>query len=277
MIRMTVRNRVKDGLIVGIGVALSFLIIVPMVIVLLGSIKTSLEAANFNLKLPAVAQWANYAKVVQVGKMGRTFVNSLILSFFPTALVILFSSMSAFVIARHRTRFNRAMYLYFFMGLIAPLNYISMMGVMRFLHILNTYPGAILVITAAGTPFITFLFTGFIRSVPIELDEAAIIDGCGSMSLFLKIIFPLLKPVVVTAFVLNFLGAWNDFMTPLFILNRSNQWGMILAIYNFFGQFRASWDLVSAVIVLTVAPIMVVYVAGQKYIVSGMTAGAIKG
>ena len=256
---------------------LSLVVLVPLAIVFLSSIKTRFESAEFNLALPGVAQWENYLKVIKDGKLGHALINSLILSLSPTVLVILFSSMSSFVIARNKTRFTKAMYTYFFLGLIAPLNYTSMIGVMKVLHLLYSFPGAILAMTAAGTPFITFLFTGFISAIPREMDEAAIIDGCGTFNLFFRVIFPLLKPVTITAFVLNFLGCWNDFMAPLFILNRSTQWGMILTIYNYFGQFRADWNLVCAVIVLTIAPIMVVYVAGQRYIVSGMTAGALKG
>ena len=109
------------------------------------------------------------------------------------------------------------------------------------------------------------------------LDEAAIIDGCGPIRLFYSVILPLLAPVIVTAAVLNFVGIWNDFLLPLYYLNNSGYWPMTLAVYNFFGQFQQDWNLVSADIVLTVLPVLLIYLLGQRFIVSGLTAGAVKG
>ena len=115
------------------------------------------------------------------------------------------------------------------------------------------------------------------ETIPRELDEAAIIDGCGPVKFFFSIIFPLLTPAWVTAAILSFLSIWSEFLLPLYFLNSSNKWPMTLAVYNFFGMYEASWNLVSADIVLTILPVMIVYLLGQRYIVSGMTGGAVKG
>jgi raffinose/stachyose/melibiose transport system permease protein len=126
-------------------------------------------------------------------------------------------------------------------------------------------------------PFAVFLIYGFVASIPRELDEAATIDGCGPFQLFFRVVLPLLTPVVVTTAILSFLNTWNDFIMPLYYLNSSANWPMTLAVYNFFGQFKQSWNLVSADILLTILPVLVVYLAGQRFILSGMASGAVKG
>jgi len=156
-------------------------------------------------------------------------------------------------------------------------NYVTTVQVMSWLRLLNSNLGIILLFMAQGIPFSTFLFFGFIKGIPRSLDEAAILSGCGSIRLFFQIILPLLKPVFVTGFVLNFMNAWNDFITPLYVLNRTGNWGMIMSIYNFFGLYGKEWNLISAVIVVTIVPILIVYMFCQRYIIAGLTSGATKG
>lgn len=256
---------------------LTIVILIPFAIVIINSFKTSAESGAFNLTLPKELRWENYRKVIQEGKLYRAFINSLILSIIPSTIATITSAMGAFVIIRNKTKFNNTMYFFFFLGLIAPINYVPTVKVLQSLKLFNTYAGAVLLIAATGIPFSVFLFCRFISSVPRNLDEAAIIDGCNGFSLFFRVILPILKPVTITSFVLIFLGGWNDFLTPLYVLNTSKKWGMVLAIYNFFGQYERDWNLVCAVIVLSILPIMIVYAFVQKYIISGMTSGAIKG
>jgi raffinose/stachyose/melibiose transport system permease protein len=148
---------------------------------------------------------------------------------------------------------------------------------MQMTHLINTQIGMIILYAATQIPFNVFLIYGFVDAIPQELDEAAIIDGCTPLRLFFSIILPLLAPVIVTAGVLNFVGIWNDFLLPLYYLNNSAYWPMTLAVYNFFGQFQQDWNLVSADIVLTVVPVLAIYLIGQRFILSGLTAGAVKG
>ena len=157
-----------------------------------------------------------------------------------------------------------------------PVNYISLMKVMQFTHLINTRLGIILLYTAFALPISVFIAYGFIDTIPRELDEAAIIDGCNPSSLYFRIVFPLLKPIIATLFVLNFMSTWNDFTMSIYFLNESSKWPMTLAVYNFFGQFSTQWNLVCADIVLTCIPVLIVFILGQKYIVSGMTSGSVK-
>jgi len=256
--------------------AATLTVLVPLALVLLNSFKTTPEAARMNMNLPKEFIFENYAIAFTKGKMVSSFFNSLLYSAVSTAISNLSAAMAAFVMARSDSRFSRGMHAYFMLGLVAATNYVTTVQVMHWLRLLNTAAGMILLFAAQGISFSVFLFFGFIKSVPRSLDEAAILDGCGSGRLFFQIVFPLLKPVFVTGFVLNFMNAWNDFVTPLYVLNSMSRWGMIMAIYNFFGLYGKEWNLISAVIILTVAPILACYLMCQRYIIAGMTAGAVK-
>lgn len=256
---------------------LSLVILVPVAMLLLNSVKSVTEAATMSLKLPTSFHFDNFVTVFKDGKIISSFFNSLLISSLTSVITIMTSSMAAFVMTRHRTKLNRYVYILFLLGLIVPMNYITTMKVMQGLHIINTFTGIILLYSATFIPFTVFLYYGFVSGIPKELDESAVIDGCGGRSLFFRIIFPLMKPVSVTALIINFLNCWNDFVLPLYFLNSSNKWGMIMTMYNYFSQYISSWNLVSAAMLINLVPILTVYVLGQKYIISGMTAGAVKG
>ncbi len=148
---------------------------------------------------------------------------------------------------------------------------------MQITQLIDTRMGMIILYAAGQLPFSLFLIYGFVSSLPRDLDEAAIIDGANPFQLFFQVVLPLLTPVLATTALLSFLGIWNDFISPLYYLNNSSKWPMPLAVYNFFGQFEQEWNLVSADIVLTIVPVIIVYILGQRFIISGMTSGSVKG
>lgn len=255
----------------------ALIIIIPLALVIINSFKTQTESSLMSLKLPAKFQFHNYKNVIEEGHLFRAFKNSLIISVGAVILTNLASAMGAFVLARRRTTMNRWIYYFFIIGLIAPINYIPTIKVMQMLHIINTFQGIIMLYSALMIPFTVFLYYGFVNSVPKEMDESAIIDGCSSWKLFYRIQFPLMLPVVITSLLINFMNSWNEFIIPLYVLNRSIYNPMTLAVYNFYGTFISSWNLVCASIVLTTLPIVIMYAFGQRYIVSGMLSGAVKG
>ena len=255
---------------------LAMIVLVPLCALVLTSFKTKPEAATMSLALPREFLFSNYLEAIQRGGLIRAFFNSVLISTTSAVLGIVCSAMGAFVLARHRSPINRVIYTYVFLGLIAPLNYVATIRVFQVLGLMNSYLGMILLDAALGIPFAVFVYTGFVASVPRELDEAAVVDGASPATMFFRIIFPLLKPVTVTAFVLNFMGAWNDFMSPLYLLNSSKLWPMVMSVYNFFGMHFNEWNMISAVIVMSTLPILILYIAGQRYVVSGMTSGAVK-
>ena len=241
----------------------SCLILLPIYFIGVNSLKTVEESRVLSFALPAELQWGNYIAVIKAGSLIRAFGNSMLIAGVSSAISVLVSSMASYALSRRRSKLYKRFYFYFFIGLIAPVNYV-------------TYTGLILELATLGIPFLVFLYYGFYDSIPKELDEAAIIDGAGPFQLFFKVIFPLLKPATITGVVLNFLGAWNDFVTPLYLLSDSKKFGMTNSIYNFFGEHFNDWNMIFADITLTIAPILIIYIVGQKYIVSG-TAGAVKG
>ena len=257
--------------------ALSLILMAPLLLILVNSFKDSVSASDMNLALPASPQWSNYSVVVEKGKLGITFLNSMLYSIGSVLLCTLLSSMAAYVMSRNNRRLHKTLYLFIVLGIAMPINFVTLMRVMQFVRLINTRTGIVLLYTATQIPFNVFLIHSFVSKIPEEIDEAATIDGASPLGLFLRVVLPLLKPVLVTVMVLTFLNTWNEFVMPLYFLGSSTKWPMTLAVYNFFGMYFKDWNLVCADIVLTSAPVILVYLLGQKYIVAGMTAGAIKG
>ncbi len=255
----------------------SLLVIIPLLLVIFNAFKADGETINMDLNLPK--QWiiANFFTVIEKGKLIRSFFNSLLYAGVGTLVTIFFGSMAAYVFSRRRSKIMSAVYMYMVLGMVIPINYVTLTKTMINLNLTNTKPGIILLYMALQTPFTIFLIYGFVSKIPVELDEAAIIDGCSPFELYLKVIFPMLKSAVITAGVLCFLNCWNEFMMPLYFLHSSDKWPMTLAIYNFFGQYEMKWNLICADVILTCAPVLIIYLICQKYIVGGQTAGAVKG
>lgn len=260
-----------------VAVLLSLIVIIPLVVLFLNSFKTAGEANRMTLSLPTEWMFENYAKVIEQGKLFSSFFNGLLYATCSVVIVVVVVSAAAFVISRNQKGVNRFLYYFIISGIAMPINNVALMKVMQAFHLMNTRIGIILLYAAINIPLSLFLAYGFIGTIPREIDEAAVIDGCKPYQLFIKVIAPLLKPVVSTLFVLNFMAVWNDFTMPLYYLNNSRKWPMTLAVYNFFGAFENSWNLVAADIMLTLAPVLLVFIIGQKYIVGGVSAGSVKG
>ena len=252
--------------------------LIPPLLILVNSLKTKQAAAAMDLKLPSFPiPWDNFSVVIEKGKLAQSFLNSTVYSVGSVILCIFFASTAAYVMSRNQRRLNQFLYMFLILGITLPINYVALSKVLITLHLNNTRGGIILLYTAMQLPFMTFLIHGFVAKVPTELDEAAVIDGCGPVKLFFLVVLPLLKPAVTTAAVLTFLNTWNEFTAPLYFLNNSAKWPMTLSVYNFFGMYFKDWNLVCADILLTSLPVILVYLFGQMYIVSGMTTGAVKG
>jgi raffinose/stachyose/melibiose transport system permease protein len=256
---------------------LSLVILLPLLIMVLGSLKSPLEAQYFDLTIPSEWHFNNYLTVIINGGMGRAFKNSIILAFFGVSLTVLFAALCSFTLARKSNGYTGALFIFILCGMIAPFSVVPTIGLLQILHLSGTYAGVISIYVGINISYSIFIFTGFIKSIPRELDEAAIVDGCGSYRMFFRVILPLLQPVLVTNIIIVTMSIWNEFMIPLYFFNTAAKWTLPLTVYNFFGQYANQWNLVFADLVLTALPITIVYLLGQKYIVSGMTSGAVKG
>ena len=255
----------------------SGIVLIPLLVLLINSFKTSAEANRMTLSLPTTWVFENYAIVVEKGKLVSSFLNGLLYATSSVIIIVIVVSAAAFVISRNQKGVNRFLYYFIISGIAMPINNVALMKVLQMFHLVNTRIGIILLYAAINIPLSLFLSYGFVSTIPREIDEAAVIDGCTPNQLFIKVIAPLMKPIVSTLFVLDFMAVWNDFTMPLYYLNNSRKWPMTLAVYNFFGAFENSWNLVAADIMLTLAPVLLIFVLGQKYIVGGVSSGAVKG
>lgn len=258
-----------------VTVSFALIFIIPLFMVLVNSFKTSKEAGKFAVTLPAEWLFSNYSIVFESADIGKAFINGVIISTGSVLTILIVASIAAYAIARSRSRWANVLYYVFLCGLVIPIAFIPTYLVLDKLNLLGSYMGLILVSATYGLPMSVFLYTGFIKSLPRELDEAAIVEGCPPVRLFYSILLPLLKPVTVTLLIFNFVGCWNDIQVPLYFSN-SDKWALPLTVYSFYGAYSSSWNLIFADIVLTVLPLLVLYILGQKYIISGMTAGAVK-
>ena len=264
-----------------IGAALLWLcavvILLPLAVVVVTSLKSLKEAASLNLSLPRELLFGNYVTVFAEGKIIRGIVNSLVVTGTATILILLSASVLGFILTRRRTSTTVFMERCITLGLVAPFTALPTIMLLKTLGILGTRGALALVYTAMFLPFTTMMLSAFVKTLPRELDEAAIIDGCSGPALFRRIILPLLTAPLMTAFLLNTMWVWNDFMIPLYLLNSSASWTLPLSVFSFFGKYNHSWQLICANMVIVSAPVTLLYLIGQRSIISGMTAGAVKG
>ncbi|RCX12993.1 carbohydrate ABC transporter membrane protein 2 (CUT1 family) [Anaerobacterium chartisolvens] len=255
----------------------SLTIIAPLMIVFMGSFKTNTEVLDFSLKLPSIWHIKNYLTVIEKGNLVRYFYNSVLIAAFSVTITVILSSMVGFIVARRVNRLTGFVFMVFFIGLITPQQIIPTIKLLQGLKIYGTIPSVILLHAAYNCAFSVFMYTGFVKSVSREIDESALMDGASTLRLFFSIIFPLTKPINITLVIFAFLGIWNDITLPIYFINDSNNWTMPLSAYKFFSQYSRDWNLVFADMVLISLPVFLVYIFGQRYIVSGLTAGSVKG
>ena len=221
----------------------SIVTIYPMLMVLLTSFKNKGEAAYMNISLPSEWHPENYITVLEKDFM-RSLGNSVFITFISVALIVSLSAFLSFIIVRRDTKGCRIGYKIITLGIIAPFAALPTIQLMQKMGIYGSRIGLCLVYSSLYMPFTTMMFSGFIKGIPKELDEAAVMDGAVGGRLFCTVIMPLLKPVLATTGVLNFMWVWNELQIPMYLLNSSSKWTLPLSVYNFYGQFSRSWNLV---------------------------------
>lgn len=269
-------KRIQSILKHALMILLCIIVVLPFYMILINSFKSKPESARMSLALPTEWHFENYTEVIEKAKLWQGLANSLIYAFSSTIIGVLGSAMAAFVMSRRRTKLNNFLYYFVLCGLFFPVNYVTLTKVLSGFHLSNSKVGIIIAFTSAMIPFCVFTIRNFISTVPVEMDEAAVIDGAGPISLFFRIITPMLKPTLITCFILQFMGVWSDFLTPLYLSSKSSMFPMTMAVYQFFGKSKSYWNYIFADIVLTCVPVIIIYLLGQKYIVGGMTSGAVK-
>lgn len=275
--KLNTKQNISNTIVEIVIILISLVIIVPLLIMILGSFKDAAESSKFNISLPSQWHFENYSYVITTGKIARAFKNSVIVTLGSVIVCIATSSIAGFVIARRSDKVSNAFLAFFMFGLYAPMQMITTFALLKVTGILGSYFAVIMVMAASQIPWAMFMVINFVRNIPRELDQAALIDGAGPIRMFVSVIVPVIKPILATTIVMVAMNSWNDFMIPLYFFNSSERWTLPLTVYNFFGQYFSNWNYVFANLVLTALPITLLYLYAQKHIVAGLTSGAVKG
>jgi raffinose/stachyose/melibiose transport system permease protein len=273
---MNNRSYGKSNLIVEVVMILVALIyLFPLYVLLNISLKPLDEVADAPLSLPKAFSLANYSEAWTKASLGSALVNSTVVMLISVVLLIFIGSMAAYTLARRQSRLSYGLYLLFLLGIILPfqLALIPLYQLMRDLQLLGTYTSLIIFYTGHQLPFTVFLYTGFLRALPRDYEDAAFIDGASHFQAFRKVVFPLLRPVTGTVVILNAIFVWNDFLTPLLYVGGTPLQTLPVAIYSFVGQYVSQWGLVFAGLVIGITPILIVYFLLQRYIIRGFASG----
>jgi raffinose/stachyose/melibiose transport system permease protein len=256
------------------------LFIVPFVFMFLTASKTAEDSAALSFAWPkSWPIWQNIRDVFSANnnELVTAFRNSIILTVVSVTILVITCAMVGFVIQRRPGKMSSTANLLVLTGLIIPPAVVPTIYVLQHLHLFKTLPGLILVEVAFQIPFSVLLFRAFVSAIPRELDEAAILDGCSGFSLFFRVILPLLRPVVITVILTTSVAIFNDFVNPLYFLPGDENATVQLTLFNFLTQFSTQYNLLFMNIVLITVPPLILFIFFNRKIVSGMTAGAVKG
>ena len=261
-------------------VLLACLYIYPVFLMVCNSLKPFKEILTNVLALPSHLEWANYSYVIEKMEYFRLFFNNVVITLIGIAGIVLFSSMAAYILDRRKTRVTKALHLFIITPMLIPFQtiMITLLKFMNIIHLNGTTWGLGIQYWGFGIPMATFIYFNFMKSIPTEIDESAMIDGATTFQTYGRIIFPLLKTVTATVVVLDVMWIWNDFLLPLLMVNSSpSSKTLVLATYNFVGSLNTKWHYALAAMVLAILPSVIVFVFLQRYIVEGVVAGAVKG
>ncbi|GGF97865.1 carbohydrate ABC transporter permease [Paenibacillus aceti] len=255
-------------------------ILTPLYLTLITAFKTTKESARNFFSFPTELYLGNFQEVINSNNFFQFFANSIMITAVSIVLILLVVPLTAYAISRNLDKwYFKTFYILLILGIIVPFQVIMLpvTKLMTQLHLLNRVGLIFLYVTFALTQGV-FLYVGYIRTtIPKELEEAAYVDGCTKFRTYCSIIFPLLAPLTATIIIINAFWIWNDFLLPLLILNKAETyWTLPLFQYNFKSTYSVNYNLLFSSFVLTIIPIMTVYVIFQKQIIAGLTGGAVK-
>lgn len=259
--------------------AVALIFLVPFYFIAVNSVKTFGELLADAVVWPQSFHWGNYVRSWEIIGFSRAFMNSLMITVLSNLGLIIISSMAAYRMVRRATRWNAVLFAVFVAAMIIPFEsvMIPLVKVMGELGLMNSRFGLIVSYFGFGVSLNLFLYHGFIKSIPKEIEESAVIDGCTPYGVFWRMIFPLLKPMTITIVLLNSLWIWNDFLLPLLVLFDPSIKTIPLSIYAFFGERTKQWDLALPGLVMGIVPMIAFFLLMQKYIVAGVMSGSVKG
>lgn len=273
----------RDPVLIGLWISLivvAAIWIAPFIFIVFTSLKGSAEVmASGAFSPPVDPETVNYLEAWRRGGFDTTFFNSAIITVIKVPLGLVLSALAAYALAQMRVWWERAILVVIIFGTMIPFQVMlaPIFTVVNGFGLIDTYPGVILPYIAFGVPFQVFILHGFFRGVPRELTEAALIDGAGHLAIFARIFLPVSIPVLSALLILDFVATWNEFAMALVLLQDRDMWTLPLGLMSFQGQFANDYGQLNAAIVMTVLPAVIVYLIFQRYFVSGLTSGAVKG
>ena len=253
----------------------------PIVMVLINSFKGRFFISTEPFSLPTGETFVgleNYISGLQKTGFFNAFGYSLFITVFSVAAIVLFTSMAGWYITRVKSRFNKIMYMALVFSMVVPFQMVmfSMSKIANILSLDNPI-GIIVIYLGFGAGLSTFMFCGSVKSIPVDIEEAAMIDGCGPIRTFFTVVFPVLRPTTVTVAILNAMWIWNDYLLPLLIIGRDYKTIPLVIQYLKGGYGSIDMGAMMAMLVLAIIPIVVFYLSAQKHIIKGAMAGAVKG
>ncbi len=262
----------------------------PIFLVIINSLKDYQEVVTNKAALPVnpIEQGLiNFNAILANDNLSllSSFVSSLIITGVSLLCLTIVGAMAAWVLVRTKTRTSAVIFMVFVASMVIPFQAVMLPLVSWFAEVSSftgialtrSYTGIILSYIGFGSALTIFMYHGFIKSIPMELEEAARIDGCNQYQIFLRIILPILKPITITLLILNGIWIWNDFLLPLVLLGQGNAIQTLpIGISNFIGSFVKQWELIMMCLILSIIPVLVLFIIGQKHIIRGMVGGAVK-
>jgi raffinose/stachyose/melibiose transport system permease protein len=274
-----VRGRGLKVLLYGMLILYSVAALYPFFLMVMSSFKSTAEIFDNPFSLPAAPSLDAYERAWGVGHLSDYFVNSLIVTFSSVAIILVVGSLAAYPLGRYSFKGRDVLYLYFLSGLMLPikLGIVPIFLLMKTLGLYDTRLSLVLIYAASGMPFTIFVLSGFFRTLPKELEDAARIDGANEWHIYWRIMLPLVRPALATVAIFNFVLFWNDFFFPL-ILIQSDAFKTIPAgMANLFGTYQTDWAIIFAGLTIASLPLIVLFLFASKHIIKGLTAGAVKG
>jgi raffinose/stachyose/melibiose transport system permease protein len=248
---------------------------IPFYFLVIVALKPDLEALQTPLSFPKSVDLGNFSTAWNDANLGRSLVNSLIITGGSVLALIVLGSLCAYTIARRPGRMSTTLYILFVLGIILPfqLGLVPTYAAMRHFGLVGSYFGIILLYTGIWMPFSVFLYTGFVRALPKEYEEASFVDGASTLRTFRRVVFPLLRPVTGTVAIFTGLIIWNDFFLSLIYLNGTDKTPLPVAVYTFVGAFASRWNLIFAAVLVSLLPIMLFFLFAQRQLIRGFTGG----
>ncbi|HIS30770.1 MAG TPA: carbohydrate ABC transporter permease [Candidatus Limivivens intestinipullorum] len=274
------KKKRKEILLVFLTIMVMVAFFYPIFVAVITSFKENREISQSVMALPQTLYIENYRIAAEKSDFIRSLLNTCIVTFPSVVLIVFCGAMGGYAIARNSERHRgfRLMDRLYLASLMIPFQImmIPVYKIYKNLHLQNSLFGMILILTGTSVAYATFLYVGFVKSIPRELEEAAKLDGCGPYQTFFRVVFPLLKPVTVTVAALHVMWLWNDFNIALIILQKDEVRTLTVKQYYFFGQYTAEYGMAFASAILSMIPVLIFFLSAQRYLVEGVSAGAVK-